>query len=79
VLGQCLSETDTPIPERLIEFQRRRKPRTDNLAFESRSRSVASTETDPERFAKLQAAVRAGDPHTVLNGMLEIVSGGPIA
>lgn len=79
VLGQCLSDTDTPIPERLLEFQRRRRPRAEHLAFESRSRSVASTETDPERFAKLQAAVRAGDPHTVLNGMLEMVSGGPIA
>lgn len=78
VLGQCLSTVDAPISERLLEFQRRRKPRAEHLAFESRSRSLASTETDPERFAKLQASVRAGDPHTVLNGMLEIVSGGPI-
>ncbi len=78
VLAQCLSDLDGPVPDRLAEFERLRKPRAELLSEESRQRSLASTETDPERLAAIQAAVRGGDQWSLLKGIMDIVTGGPL-
>jgi 2-polyprenyl-6-methoxyphenol hydroxylase-like FAD-dependent oxidoreductase len=78
VLGQCLARTDLPMEARLSDFVGRRKSRAETLSAESRARSIASTEDDPEKLAAIQNAVRGGDPWALLKGMSEIVAGGPI-
>lgn len=78
VLGQCLTQTDLPMEARLAEFVSRRKTRAEKLSAESRARSLASTEDDPERLAAIQKAVRSGDPWALLEGMTALVAGGPI-
>ncbi|MEV8546501.1 FAD-dependent monooxygenase [Streptomyces sp. NPDC051572] len=78
VLAQCLSDTGTPIPERLVEFERRRRDRVEMISAESRVRSVATTEPDPERLTAIQDAIRGGTPWALLNGIVELVSGGPL-
>ena len=77
--GPCLSDLDLdlPVPDSLAEFERLRKPRAELVSEESRPQSLASTETDPDRLAAIQSAVRRGDPWSVLTGILDIVSGAP--
>lgn len=77
VLAECLT-LGLPVPEALQEFEARRRERTEMIVRESAARSVASTEPDPEKVRAIQNASRAGDVWTILNGMADVVAGGPL-
>lgn len=78
VLAQCLADADRPVPERLAAFEAQRRERCEMIVTESRLRSIASTEPDPERLKVAQEAVRNGEPWTVLKNIMDIVAGGPV-
>lgn len=78
LLAEHLKDESIAVSERLKAFERARRERTEMIVRESAARSVASTEPDPAKVKAIQDAARAGDPWTILNGMADVVAGGPL-
>lgn len=77
-LAECLKDESVPLSSRLARFEELRRERTEMIVRESAARSVASTEPDPVKVKAIQDASRHGDVWTILNGMADVVAGGPL-